>query len=159
INPLDAWGTGHDYEGIFADCMSALLADPDTAIGALCVETRTDKVLHHGYAEAMRRAHAGSDKPVVFITNLAAVGDDGLAVTITRAGSPVLIGLDAGMAAIKGAMARRDFRARPAMAPLPAPDGARERWQLRLAQGHPLDEAEGFALFADYGLAVPAHRL
>jgi acetate---CoA ligase (ADP-forming) len=159
VNPLDAWGTGHDYLNIFAHCMSALLADPDTAIGALCVETRTDKVLHHDYAEAMRRAHAGSDKPVVFINNLAAVGDDSLAVEITGAGIPVLIGLDAGMAAIKGAMERRDFRARPAMAPLPAPAGARDRWRPRLASGQPLDEAEGFALLADYGLAVPAHRV
>ncbi|HKX25384.1 MAG TPA: CoA-binding protein, partial [Actinomycetota bacterium] len=33
VNPLDAWGTGRDFEGVFADCMRALLDDPDT--GAL----------------------------------------------------------------------------------------------------------------------------
>src|SRR6185369_12037904 len=113
INPLDAWGTGHDYQAIFADCMSALLADPDTAIGALCVETRTGKALHHAYAEAMQQAHAGSEKPVVFINNLAAPGDDDLAVANTRAGLPVLIGLSPALAAIRGAMVRRDFRLRP----------------------------------------------
>ena len=31
-NPLDAWGTGHDYESIFTDCLQALADDPDTAI-------------------------------------------------------------------------------------------------------------------------------
>ena len=133
INPLDAWGTGHDYQAIFADCMSALLADPDTAIGALCVETRTGKALHHAYAEAMQQAHAGSEKPVVFINNLAAPGDDDLAVTNTRAGLPVLIGLNPALAAIRGAMARRDFRLRPPMAPAAPPSGLRARWQKRLA--------------------------
>jgi acetate---CoA ligase (ADP-forming) len=159
INPLDAWGTGHDYEGIFGDCMSALLADPDTALGALCVETRTGKELHEGYAQAMRKAHAGSDKPVIFINNLAAPGDDELAVRITRAGLPVLIGLSPALAAIKGVMRRRDFRLQSPATLLPAPEGARGRWQARLRTGGALDEAEGLALFADYGLPVLPHRI
>ncbi len=158
INPLDAWGTGHDYQAIFADCMSALLADPDTAMGALCVETRTGKALHHAYAEAMQQAHAGNEKPVVFINNLAAPGDDDLAVTNTRAGLPVLIGLNPALAAIRGAMARRDFRLRPPMAPATPPAGLRARWRERLAGGA-LEEADGLRLFADYGLPVLPHRI
>jgi acyl-CoA synthetase (NDP forming) len=158
INPLDAWGTGHDYQGIFADCMTALLADPDTALGALCVETRTGKSLHNGYAEAMQQAHAGCDKPVIFINNLAAPGDDQLAVTITQSGLPVLIGLRPALAAIRGAMQRRDFRQRPPMTPSAAPKGLRERWTTRLAAGT-LEEAEGLQLFRDYGLPVLPHRV
>jgi len=159
INPLDAWGTGHDYQDIFADCMSALLADPDTAIGALCVETRTGKALHHAYAEAMQQAHAGSEKPVVFINNLAAPGDDDLVVTNTRAGLPVLIGLNPALAAIRGAMGRRDFRLRPAMAPAAPPAGLCARWQKRLTGLGTLDESDGLRLFADYGLPVLPHRI
>jgi acyl-CoA synthetase (NDP forming) len=159
INPLDAWGTGHDYQGIFGDCMSALLADPDTAIGALCVETRTGKALHEGYAEAMRRAHAGSEKPVIFINNLAAPGHDDLAVAITRAGLPVLIGLKPALAALRGAMDRRDFRLRPAMAPAAAPKGLGVHWRKHLAAGGALEEAQGLRLFADYGLPVLPHRI
>lgn len=159
INPLDAWGTGHDYQGIFGDCMSALLADPDTAIGALCVETRTGKSLHEGYAEAMQKAHAGSEKPVIFINNLAAPGDDDLAVNITRAGLPVLIGLSPALAAIRGAMGRRDFRLRPPMMPAAPPKGLRARWQKRLAAGGALEEAEGLRLFADYGVPVLPWRI
>ncbi len=159
INPLDAWGTGHDYERVFGDCMEALLADPDTAIGALCVETRTGKALHEGYARAMRRAHASSDKPVVFVNNLAAPGDDELAVEITRAGIPVLIGLGPALAAIKGAMQCRDFRLRPATRPPSTPGGLRTRWQARLSQAVVLDEAESLRLLSDYGLPVIAHRI
>ncbi len=159
VNPLDAWGTGHDYQNIFADCMSAMLDDPDTAIGALCVETRTGHTRHEGYAAAMMTAHGRSRKPLVVINNVASVGDDDLAIRITRAGIPLLIGLDAGLAAIKGEMARRDFRARPAMKPLPAPRGMRDKWRSRLEQGGALDEAESMALLGDYGVPVLAHRL
>jgi acyl-CoA synthetase (NDP forming) len=159
INPLDAWGTGHDYQGILADCMSALLADPDTALGALCVETRTGKSLHEGYAEAMLKAHAASEKPVIFVNNLAAPGDDQLALDITRAGLPVLIGLSPALAAIKGAMSRRDFRLRPPMQPGAAPAGLRAGWRPRLQQGGALEESEGLALFADYGLPVLPRRI
>ena len=159
INPVDAWGTGHEYEKVFGDCMAALLDDQDTAVGALCVETRNDRELHHGYARAMRKAHAGSDKPVLFINNLAAFGDDQLAVDVTRAGIPVLIGLDAGLAAIRGAMERRQFRSRPAATPPAAPVGMREKWRPRLAEGSALDEAESLALLADYGVPVVPHRI
>lgn len=159
VNPLDAWGTGHDYEGIFGDCMSALLDDPDTAIGALCVETRSGNSLHQGYARAMTAAHAKSEKPVIFINNLAQVGDDSLALQLTHSGIPVLIGLDAGLAAIKGAMGRRDFLARPAVRQDPAPAGMRDKWRKRLAQGTALDEGESLTLLTDYGLPVLPHRI
>ena len=39
-NPLDAWGTGVDYRGIFGDCMAALLDDPDTALGVWVTDLR-----------------------------------------------------------------------------------------------------------------------
>jgi acetate---CoA ligase (ADP-forming) len=159
VNPLDAWGTGHDYEGIFRDCMSALLEDQDTAIGALCVETRSGNSLHEGYARAMGEAHAKTTKPVVFINNVAQVGDDKLALQVTHSGIPVMIGLDAGLAAIKGEMGRRDFRARPPMKPSPAPKGMRDKWRARLLQGTALDESESLALLTDYGLPVLPHRI
>ena len=159
VNPLDAWGTGHDYEGIFADCISALIDDPDTAIGALCVETRTGHSLHEGYANAITAAFAKTQKPLVVMNNFASVGNDELALRITRAGIPLLIGLDAGLAAIKGEMARRDFRARAAMRPWPAPAGMRAKWQARLAKGSALDEAESLTLLTDYHVPVLPHRL
>jgi acyl-CoA synthetase (NDP forming) len=139
--------------------MSALLDDPDTAVGALCVETRTGHSLHEGYAAAMMEAHGKSDKPLVIINNLAQIGDDDLALRVCRAGIPVLVGLDAGLAAIKGEMERRDFRSRPAMRPVAAPVGMRDKWRKRLAQGTALDEGESLTLLTDYGLPVLPHRI
>ncbi|HEY4163047.1 MAG TPA: CoA-binding protein, partial [Dongiaceae bacterium] len=71
INPLDAWGTGNDWEGIFHDCMKALVDDPDTALGALCVETRDGYSLTEGYCEMLRSILAETKKPVILATNVA----------------------------------------------------------------------------------------
>lgn len=159
VNPLDAWGTGHDYEGIFADCLTALAEDPDTAIAALFVETRTGHALHEGYARAAQATVGRTRKPVIVVNNLAAIGDDDLALRLTRAGVPVLIGIDPALAAIRGAFAWRDFRGRPPLRPPAPPPECRAQWAPRLREGRPLDEAESLALLADYGVPVVPHRL
>jgi acyl-CoA synthetase (NDP forming) len=104
-------------------------------------------------------AFGRTKKPLVVLNNFASIGSDELALRINGAGIPLLVGLDAGLAAIKGEMARRDFRARPAMQPRPAPAGMRAKWQARLTQGSALDEAESQTLLADYGLPVLPHRI
>src|SRR5262249_55963627 len=112
-----------------------------------------------GYAAAMMEAHGKTTKPLVVINNVAQVGDDDLALRVSRSGIPLLIGLDAGLAAIKGAMDRRDFRARPAMQPSAAPQGVREKWRARLSKGRALDEAESLILLNDYSVPVLPHRI
>jgi acyl-CoA synthetase (NDP forming) len=159
INPLDAWGTGHDYENIFTDCLQALAEDPDTAIAILCAETRSGFHLHEAYGEMVRRVADRTTKPVLMSNNLATIGGDELAVRITRAGSPLLVGLGPMMTAVRAAFDHRDFRTRPAIRPPAAPTGARERWIPRLGAGRALDESESLELFADYGVPVMAHRI
>jgi acetate---CoA ligase (ADP-forming) len=68
-NPLDAWGTGHDYENIFTDCLQALADDPDTAIAILCAETRTGFSLHESYGRIVQTVAARTDKPVLMSNN------------------------------------------------------------------------------------------
>ncbi|HTO81131.1 MAG TPA: acetate--CoA ligase family protein, partial [Methylomirabilota bacterium] len=158
-NPLDAWGTGHDYEGIFTDCLQALTDDPDTAVGVLCAETRSGFYLHESYSRLAQAVAARTDKPVLMSTNFATVGNDDLAVRTTHQGVPVLIGLRPLMTAIRAAFDYRDLRARaPVLAPA-APLGPRARWTARLQGGGALDEAESLDLFADYGVPVMAHRV
>jgi acyl-CoA synthetase (NDP forming) len=92
-NPLDAWGTGHDYENIFTDCLQALVDDSDTAIAVLCAETRSGFYLHESYGRIVQTVAARTDKPVLMSNNLATVGNDDLAVRCTHSGTPVLVGL------------------------------------------------------------------
>ncbi len=158
-NPLDAWGTGHDYENIFTDCLQALVDDPETAIAVLCAETRSGFTLHESYARIVQAVAARTGKPVLMSNNFATIGNDDLAVRCTRSGTPVLVGLGPLMTAVRAAFAYRDFRARPAASPAAAPAGVRARWTARLQRGHVLDEAEGLALFADYDVPTLPHRI
>lgn len=152
INPLDAWGTGQDYEAAFADLMTALLQDRDTAVGVLCAETRDDYYLVKGYARAMREAFARTDKPVVISTNIGSGGSDLLAAGLTAEGIPVLSGIASTLRVIGKAMAHRDWLRQPAIEPRPAPSGMRAKWQKRLQEGTALSEAESLSLLGDYGV-------
>jgi acyl-CoA synthetase (NDP forming) len=159
INPLDAWGTGNDYEGIFEDCLVALCNDPDTSIGALFGETRDAYSLHEGYGRVLARAATRTTKPIVMVNNMAVIGEAKLASHLTRGGFPVLIDIDATMAAFRAAFTWRDAADRPAPKPAVAPEGLRGKWKARLEKGGPLDESESLALMADYGVGVLAHRI
>ncbi len=158
-NPLDAWGTGHDYENIFTDCLQALVDDPDTAIAILCAETRSGFYLHESYGRIVQTVAARTDKPVLMSNNLATVGNDDLAVRCTHSGTPVLVGLGPMMTAVRAAFDYRDFGAPPAASPAAAPVGAKARWIARLQRGGALDESESLTLFADYGMPVLPHRI
>lgn len=157
INPLDAWGTGNDWEGIFRDCMQALIDDPDTALGALCVETRDGYALTEGYGEMLRQIREASPKPVILATNVASNSSDDVAVRLAQDGVPVLSGVASMLTVVRKAMDRRD-RGKVEAAPA-VPKGLREKWHGRLSQGTTLDEAESLALLGDYGVPVLPHRV
>jgi acyl-CoA synthetase (NDP forming) len=162
INPLDAWGTGREFEQIFETCLTALLDDPDSALGALVCDLSDELDLHSAYAAVCEAVAQRSPKLLFVMTSYSAWSHRRLALRLCRAGIPVLDGAEASLRAVRHAMAYRDFLARASRrAPPPPPDGARaERWQRLLrARRTPLTEDEGYALLADYGIAVPQHRV
>jgi acyl-CoA synthetase (NDP forming) len=156
-NPLDAWGTGHDHAGIFHDCMDALMADPDAAAGLWIADLRDGTPYHEGYVEAAEGIAAGNAKPLAFATCFGGGANGDFAERLRRAEVPLLEGLRPAVVAVRRALDYRDFQARPDIRP-PAPPGAEviSGWKTRLATGAALDEVEGLALIADFG--VPASR-
>lgn len=156
INPLDAWGTGADWAGIFEDCLQALVDDPDTALASLCVEARDDYYLSAGYADVVRRVAARTTKPVFYTTNVGSNANLDVITRLAHDGVPVLSGVAPMLSVVKKAMAARDRSARLADRAAQAPSGLREKWAPRLAQGD-LSEAEALDLLADYGLPVSMH--
>jgi acyl-CoA synthetase (NDP forming) len=152
VNPLDAWGTGRDFVDVFSECFAALVADPDVALGLFFNDIRNGFYVSEGIAEACRRVLAGTAKPVALATNYTQLRHDALALALSEAGVPVLDGTVPALLAASHLMAQRDFRRRAAD---PAPAAAPSRdWRLRLRAGAPLDEQEGLALLADYGIPV-----
>lgn len=159
VNPLDAWGTGHDYEAIFTDCLKALVEDPGTALAGMFVEPRDGGVLSDGYGRILEAVAATTEKPVFLATNMAGNGADEMCCGLVRAGVPVLLGAAPALRALRLALDWRDWRLLPPLQSPAPPAGLRARWAPRLATGVALDEAEGLALFGDYGIPVLPHRV
>ncbi|MSO93846.1 MAG: CoA-binding protein [Rhodospirillales bacterium] len=158
-NPLDAWGTGQDFSGIFRDCTKALLDDPDTGIMVQFADIRTGFYVHEGYLEAHTAVVGETAKPLAVATNYTQLQHDGIVERFDAIGVPVIDGTANALTAVRNMMAHRDFLARGEAVPEPAPDGARVRWAARLGQPRPLGEAEGLALFTDYGIPTISFRI
>jgi len=159
-NPLDAWGTGRDFVATFEDCFTALIEDDGAAIGMFCADIRDNYYLHDGYAAAARAVAARTDKPIVFATNYTQVRHDNTALALTEAGVPVLDGTQHALVAIRGALAHRDFRQRPADPPPLAPAADGVLWRRRLSEaGTTLGEGEALDLLAAWGVPVAGHRV
>jgi acyl-CoA synthetase (NDP forming) len=156
INPLDAWGTGNDWEAIFEDCLQALVDDPDTALASFCVEARDQYYLSVGYADVLRRVQKRTSKPVFYTTNLGSNANLDLTTRLAHDGVPVLSGVTSMLSVVKKAMAERDRAALGPDAIAAAAPGLRAKWQQRLANGN-LSEAEALDLLADYGVSVVPH--
>jgi acyl-CoA synthetase (NDP forming) len=155
VNPLDAWGTGHDADPIFLQCMLALLDDPDSGALAFCVDLTTEVTAEGGYTEVACDAFARTKKPMAVLSNLSSAVDRGDATRLRAAGIPVLEGTATGLAAFGHLFSYRDFRTRPPVRTRRGVDAAvRRKWQRRLRARQPLDELEALSLLRDYGLSV-----
>ena len=161
INPVDAWGTGRDFEAVFENCLSAMMHDPDTAMGLFIADLTDGLDLHEGYVAACEAVARATPKPVAMMTNYSGWNHRGLAEQLTRAGIPVLDGTGPALRAVRHALSWRDYIARGNAGPVAQdPHPKAGWWRAHLAQRQtPLSEAEGYALLADYGIAVPCHGL
>jgi acetate---CoA ligase (ADP-forming) len=157
INPLDAWGTGNDYEDIFIQSMDALADDPEIAAVALCVDLTTEMYAEGGYIRAAKEAHARTTKPLAVISNLTSAIDARDAHSLRAAGIPVLEGTLSGLRAFRHLFEYRDRRDRPSVRAPDRPGETADRWRDRLATGETVSEVGALELLADYGVeTVPA---
>ncbi|MDJ0608498.1 MAG: acetate--CoA ligase family protein [Kiloniellales bacterium] len=162
VNPLDAWAGQPDWFDIFRDCFTALVEDPDTAMGVVITEfgaPDTDR-FRSGMARMCAEVAGNTEKPVVAACFTTRHFHPDSFETLAEQGIPLLDGGRTALRAIAHAFAYRDFRDRPkAPAAAPPDDAAVARWRARLADPAPLDEAEGLSLLADFGIPSVAHRV
>lgn len=154
-NPLDVWGTGRDFEHHVEACLEALTEDPDTAIGVMFQDIRDGSYIAKGFTDAAIRVAGRSLKPIAVVANYSALNHREMALAVTEAGVPVIDGTAEGLAAIRNLFAFRDHRA---ISVTRTANPKRGLWRERLSAGRALDENEGLALIADYGIGVPRHR-
>jgi acyl-CoA synthetase (NDP forming) len=152
-NPLDVWGTGRDTEPLFAECLSALAADPAVAAVALAVDLVPEFDGDESYPLAALAAAAGTAKPVAVLAGLPAAVDQAAAARLRAAGVPVLEGTRTGLLALRHLLDAAHFRAeRPA--PPAAPEPSRAPGYDHLPAGGPAL----FGLLRDYGIQAVRTR-
>ena len=160
VNPLDAWGTGHDYERVFTECLSVLMEDSDTACGFISHSLREGFWISEAWARVAQENTRRTDKPIAMVSNFPWVKDGDVVERMSELGIPVIGGMDIGLAAARHLFAWRDFTARKEKRPPAGLERSRlDAWRRRLEAGEALDEAESLALLADYGIdVVPCRR-
>ncbi len=158
INPLDVWGSGRDYLGVFRACMQALVDDPDTAMAFLLNDISPSDTIGQEFCEIFREIDRATDKPLAVGMHWSRVTAPDFVLELTRKGVPVLDGLQNVLGAVKHAFAYRDFQDRPpASAPPPPAEAVIARWRARLTGPDALDEAEALALLGEFGVpTLPA---
>ena len=155
VNPLDAWGTGRDFERVFTECLCILMEDPDTACAFISHSLRARFWISEAWARVAQESARRSAKPIAVVSNFPWVEDGGIVERMSDMGIPVIGGMGTGLDAARHLFAWRDFLAREASLPPDGLEAARlDAWRGRLETGEVLDEAESLALLADYGLDV-----
>ena len=99
-NPLDAFGSGHNVQDTYRDCLLAMDADPETGLLCLAVDLARDSYLSHDYVNGAMEALPNITKPFAGLVNLTAGAHDGLMAQLRAKGIPVLMGTETGMKAI-----------------------------------------------------------
>ena len=161
VNPLDAWGSGHDYIGVYRDCLNALMADPATGIGMFLFDIALEDHLSRGFVDACLDVAQANEKPVFVATNFGKLPRTELANRLQAAGIPLIDGVGPALRAVRHLTSRQRHVAgkaatgREAKAPALLAD-----WKRRFAQTpvDSVDEATGYRLLSDWGMATLCYR-
>ena len=119
VNPLDAWGTAHNYEDDFEAYFLAMADDPGVALVTFCGDFQWNPTVERGYAKALVAASGETGKPVSAILNTPMSGLMTAGKEMSRHGIIVLCGTRESLLAIAHALSWRD-RKHP-LPPLKAP--------------------------------------
>jgi acyl-CoA synthetase (NDP forming) len=155
VNPLDAWGTGNNYESIYENCLQALVDDEKTALALFVADLTSEFWLHETFGKICQKVFPKTHKPIVVMTNHIGSDSQNLAIRLQASGITVLSGTIPALQAIKHVFDHRDFIKQDTNKPFPFQKNAhRQKWIRRLQKTEPLDELESLALLQDYHIPV-----
>lgn len=161
VNPLDAWGTGNDYEKIYQNCLLALDANPASSLNIFAVDFCAAQDFSDSYTRVVQTVQPQLANPLVILTHLTAAASEAQVANLRQLGIPVLMDTENGLRAIRHLLEYCRFqreRAAPATnlasGHSPPPQLAGWRQTLRRAGG-PLDEVQSKQLLRLYGLTLP----
>ncbi|MBN9548228.1 MAG: acetate--CoA ligase family protein [Alphaproteobacteria bacterium] len=149
-NPLDDWGDGGD---VIAPVLSEMAKDPEVGIVVMATNLPPDRDFSELSANAIRKVHAQTDRPVALLGNIATTLSPAIAEDLRERGIAVLMGTSSGLAALRHLQSYRFDRRSPegvATVPLSADAAA-------IVDAAPLDNlrsADGFKLLELAGIPV-----
>jgi acyl-CoA synthetase (NDP forming) len=143
-NPVDAWGTGRNAEGVFADSLSVLADDDSIGAVAFCVDLTAEERPDDAYSSATIKTLSSTHKPVVVIANLASAVDPLQARQLRSAGIPVLEGTETALRALGHLFDDWRYRSRPT--------GVERISIPQLLAIQALTETSSLQLLAEYGI-------
>ena len=160
VNPTDVWGTGRDWENVFGGCMRALADDDAACMTTMFTDLGLADLRWDALLEIAERVALDTDKPVYVCQHWSRTMSRATARRAAQGRVLVFDGTESFLTAVNLAMGRRDrIDDGPGDMAAPPAAGVVRRWRARMAQPAPFGEDEGLALLADFGIAVPAHRL
>ncbi len=155
VNPLDAWGAGGiDAAQQMQNCFSALLKDPQAALGAVIHARAPHGQIYPDYIEYLKAGQQSSGKPVFLVAARQGTGSDDLVISSTDAGLPVIDGVSQFLIGARCMINHRNFLG---AAPIVPPVLNAERlshWREILASDLELGETEASDLLADFGIPM-----
>ncbi len=164
INPLDAWGTGNDFEDIYAKCLLALDADPTTGLTLFSVDLYPiDDEQPFRYPEIAAQVQAQLQNPLAWLIHLSATASKAQMSELRQIGIPVLMGTETGLRATHHMMAYSEFQRLQANSLTNYTMGRVQiestrleaiRQQLRDSHG-PLNEFVSKTILTHYGFSIP----
>ncbi len=155
INPLDAWGTGNDYEQIYENCLEALVKDKNTALTLFIADLTSSFWLHETFAKICQKISQNAKKPIVMMTNHIGSESQDLANSLQSSGITVLSGTIPSLLAIKHAFTYRKFINQNQTISVSISDKAvSQKWITRLKKSKSISELEALSLLNDYQIPV-----
>lgn len=160
-NPLDAWGSHDNFESRFLSCLTLLMNDPNVAGGIFFSNFRDDYYLSEAIYRVVEEASKMTGKPIALGNCYSDLKHDDICRRGYQQGIAVIDGPRETLLAFKHLFAYQQFKNQVQQS-VSAPDWNSinlENWRKKLAVQEILSEAEGMSLLADFGFAVPGHRL
>lgn len=155
-NPLDAWATGNDAENSYARCMAAMMDDDAVGTGLYVLNWRQNYALHEMHTRALIAAFDQIAKPLAAVSNLSKSNDADIADRLADHNIPLISGMQNALKAVK---ALHRHGPTPKFRPSQAAHRKSAHWRDALLQRDWVGEADGYALFSDYGIVCPPHGL
>jgi acyl-CoA synthetase (NDP forming) len=161
LNPLDAWGTGNNFEQIYEESLAALDADPATGLTLFAVDLCAAQDFSSSYIQVVLASQSRLQKPLAMLVHLSAAAGEVQVAQLRQHGIPVLMDTEIGLRAIRHLLeyseyqrCRRKLQAEPVRL-IPQP-GELAALRQQLAQAvTPLDEMTSRPFLEAYGLAGP----